>query len=169
MQDSNREGGAVGVAAEVPSVAAAVAMSFWSRVDRSAGPDGCWPWTGAIEKTGYGRVYFAGKARFAHRVAYALAHGAMPAPGLQVDHVRDRGCRRCDCCNPAHLEAVTQHTNILRGTSPHVVLHNLRVCAQGHRVEGANRKLRRGNWCCRICYNADRAAWRARRRERAAS
>jgi len=156
-------------ASESPSGAETGATRFWSHVDRSGGPQACWPWTGAMEKkTGYGRVKFRGKARMAHRVAYELAVGPIPA-GLQVDHVRARGCRRRDCVNPAHLEAVSQRENILRGTSPHVVLHNLKVCAEGHAVTGENRKLRGGTWQCRTCFNADRRAWRARKRARVAS
>lgn len=157
------------VACESPSGAEMGATRFWSHVDRSGGPAACWPWTGAIEKkTGYGRVKFGGKAQMAHRVAHTLAVGPIP-PGLVVDHVRARGCIRRDCVNPAHLEAVSHRDNTLRGTSPHVVLHNLQVCAEGHAVTGANRKLRGGTWQCRTCYNADRRAWRARRRDREAS
>src|SRR5438874_974236 len=28
---------------------------FWSKVDKSGGPDACWPWTGCINAWGYGK------------------------------------------------------------------------------------------------------------------
>ena len=68
-------------------------------VDRSGGPDACWPWLGGTRtRDGYGRFQHAGQQFFAHRYAFARAHGAIPADRLV--------CHRCDnppCCNPAHL------------------------------------------------------------------
>ncbi len=87
---------------------------FWAKVDRSGGPDACWPFTGARSSTGYGTFEFGGTKR-AHRVAWMLAVGPIPE-GLQLDHLchnEDASCvvvsacvhRRC--CNPTHLQPVT--------------------------------------------------------------
>lgn len=83
---------------------------FWERVDTSAGPEGCWPWTGSTQGKGHGQVY-RGPCRKsaphkAHRVAWELTHGPIPA-GLFV-------CHHCDnppCCNPAHLYVGTAADN----------------------------------------------------------
>ena len=79
---------------------------FWAKVDRSAGPDECWPWTAARSSTGYGVLKLRGKVVGAHRVAHAEAVGP-PPEGMCV-------CHRCDnppCCNPAHFFLGTDGDN----------------------------------------------------------
>lgn len=82
---------------------------FWSHFDKSAGPDGCWLWTGQVNpQTGYGDVpdsTAGGKRTSAHRRAYKLTFGD-PGP-LSVLH-------RCDtklCGNPLHLFPGTPRDN----------------------------------------------------------
>lgn len=77
---------------------------FWSKVDKSAGQDACWPWVAEISRYGYG-VFAIGsraKATFrkarAHRIAYQLANGVDP-----VDLCVMHSCDNRRCCNPAHL------------------------------------------------------------------
>jgi hypothetical protein len=76
--------------------------ALWGRVDKSAGPDACWPWTGATRaydgRVGYGVFKFDGESLLAHRLACGLP-GKRPVHGLLA-------CHRCDnplCCNPKHL------------------------------------------------------------------
>ena len=77
------------------------------KIDKSGGADACWPFTGAIIHVfGYGKLSYEGKQVYAHRLAWELAHGAIPA-GRFV-------CHRCDnppCCNPAHLFLGTSADN----------------------------------------------------------
>jgi len=70
---------------------------------------GCWLWTGGIAWDGYGNFKVPGHQRQAHRIAYELWRGPIP-DGLQLDHL----CSVRSCVNPAHLEAVTGRTNVLR-------------------------------------------------------
>lgn len=93
----------------------AVEERFWSKVDRSGGPDACWLWTGA-PIDGYGTFTVStGVSRRAHRVAYELQVGPIPA-GLEIDHL----CRVKLCVNVKHLEAVT-HAENLRRAAPYRV------------------------------------------------
>lgn len=70
----------------------------------------CWVFRGAKSHNGYGHLRTRTGCARAHRVAYEIANGPIPA-GLHVDHVQKRGCRSRACCRPAHLEAITQAEN----------------------------------------------------------
>jgi len=128
-----------------------LAERFWEKVDKSAGPDKCWPWTASRFPNGYGRVMMPHGNESAHRVAYALTYGPIP-DGKVVDHVKARGCGGGPCVNPVHLEAVTQRTNILRGDG--LTARNARKthCINGHPFTADNLLPRKdGRRYCRTC------------------
>lgn len=73
-------------------------------------PDLCYIWQGSTNGRGYGIISVEGRRCYVHRVTYELEHGPIPR-GLMIDHL----CRQTLCCNPDHLEAVTNRENTIRG------------------------------------------------------
>ncbi len=73
------------------------AEEFWDRLDRT---DGCWTWAGARDPYGYGMLKAEGRAWKAHRLAWQLAHGELPA-GVRIVQT----CHNAACCRPEHLVA----------------------------------------------------------------
>lgn len=73
---------------------------FWAHVDTSGGLLACWPWTGNVNDSGYGRISLGGgRILYTHRAALELHLGRPIGPGLLACHA----CDNPSCCNPAHL------------------------------------------------------------------
>ena len=127
---------------------------------------GCWLWSGAIADTGYGSIRTSRpepRTLLAHRLSYELTNGPIPE-GLELDHK----CRVRCCVNPEHLEPVTHSVNHRRGIG-----FNRRKmhCPKGHSYAGENLRIGiRGDGSkfrmCRICSNAARARFYAKRKNR---
>ena len=76
-------------------------------------PDtGCWNWSRAMNRGGYGKIRSNKRDMPAHRWVYEQLIGPIPE-GLTLDHL----CRNRRCVNPAHLEPVTIRENTRRGAS----------------------------------------------------
>lgn len=71
---------------------------------------GCRIWTRAQNNRGYGVVYFDGKLRLAHRVAWYLKHGRWPDPEMVLDHE----CNTKSCVNPDHVRELMNWQNLRR-------------------------------------------------------
>lgn len=86
----------------------AIAARFWNKVDRSAGPDACWPFNGARHGYGYGQFCIDSRLRRAHQVAWELHYGEpFPRP-LLGRHL----CHNPPCCNPLHIQPGTHQDNV---------------------------------------------------------
>lgn len=99
----------------------ALSARFWAKVGPPTA-SGCRPWLGVVDPTGYGQFSIGRRSLRAHRVAYELTFGPIPA-GLTIDHVchNGSGCtlgKRCPhrrCVEATHLEAVPPGVNTRRG------------------------------------------------------
>lgn len=70
--------------------------------------NGCWIWDN-LRPNGYGYLCVGKKTVSTHRYFYEQFVGP-----IKYDLVIDHLCRNKACCNPEHLEAVTQQENTLR-------------------------------------------------------
>lgn len=111
--------------------------------------NGCWMWTGATRRKGYGAFWTPAGITSSHRWSYE--HWVAPIPdGLQIDHL----CRVPACVNPAHLEPVTPGENTRRG-EPHQRTH----CPHGHAFTAANTYIQydaKPGWRGRQCWTCRR-------------
>lgn len=123
---------------------------FWAKVVKSD-ENSCWLWQGTTSR-GYGQMWDGHRLNQAHRFAYELLRGPIPA-GLHIDHL----CRVRACVNPAHLEVVTCRENILRGESLPARNAQKTTCVNGHALTPENVEAygwkQRGRRC-RMCVRA---------------
>jgi hypothetical protein len=141
--------------------------------------NGCWEFTGYVLPSGYGQL---GRNVGAHRIAWEVANGRPIPAGLVIDHTchnadldchADTECPHRRCVNPAHLEAVSSATNILRGHSVSPINAAKTHCDNGHEFTAENtyyRPDRFGRICitCRDdALRRDRHKWTDANRERA--
>lgn len=132
---------------------------------------GCWLWTGAVWRNGYGKpsIHVHG-TRLAHRAFYIEHVGPVP-DGFDIDHrchnadpdcIRGPECLHRRCVNPDHLEPVTRRVNLTRAinsrTTCEAGLHDLTLA--GAVRPGTNRCTE----CWRIRYRAAGIKYRAKAR-----
>lgn len=121
---------------------------FWRKVNKT---ETCWLWIGAKGAEGYGsfgtELIAKGKMRTerAHRVAWELLVGPIPA-GMVVDHDNQQfGCGNPSCVNPDHLQLVSRGLNKQRGRGTYA---NNSSGYRGVTWDKANRK-----WTVNVGYN----------------
>lgn len=111
--------------------------------------DGCHEWTASINNRGYGTFCAGGGVSVvAHRWSYEHYVGPVP-DGLVLDHL----CRNRRCVNPAHLEPVTQQSNLLRAVGMGQANTKKTHCPAGHPYSEENTYIPPGrpNRMCRAC------------------
>lgn len=124
---------------------------FWSKV-RVGKPNECWEWTGARNRTDYGKFKVRSyQLELAPRLAWQLGTTEQIPPRLHCCHT----CDNPPCCNPAHLFIGTNADNMRdkiakgRAKPPY---QGRTHCARGHELTPDNIKKKRGTKLCRTCY-----------------
>jgi hypothetical protein len=129
-------------------------------------PNGCWHWTGIIDKSGYGRIGYKGRrSEPIQRAVYDCFVGPIP-DGHDVDHTchnADTSCMRLGveclhrrCGNPAHLEAVPADVNSRRAKE------RVTTCPRNHPYDEVNTCVSNGRRFCRECNRQAKRRQRAR-------
>jgi len=128
--------------------------------------DGCWRWTGATFSNGYGQF----RGRRTHRLIYEALVGPIPI-GSVLDHTCHNNddtcpggnCRHRLCCNPDHLLATSQRSNVLASRHTYASQAKARTaCINGHALEGRNLYVdKRGCRSCMACRAVGKRAYRA--------
>lgn len=115
--------------------------SFWSRTKPEE--SGCILWAGYLNDRGYGSTgSIGGKTYRAHRFAYLITFGEIPA-GAEIDHK----CRNRSCVNPEHLQALP----VLAHRKKDAPFKRRSHCKNGHAFSEENTYTHLGNRRCRAC------------------
>ena len=93
-------------------------VEHFNRYVTPLGRDVCWEWSGSRATFGHGQFQNNNVLYSAHRVAYELGNGPIPA-GMAVRHK----CDNPPCCNPSHLEVGTQSDNVQDAVERNRVRH----------------------------------------------
>lgn len=145
---------------------------FWQRVDKSAGPDECWPYQGEFNNLGYGRFVIEWNPRrvrvLAHRLSFELTYGIHPTVVMH-------SCDNPPCCNPNHLTNGTQSDNLrdaeAKGRLKHPLTDPLTAvthCPYGHPYDEKNTYTQSGGGRgCRECQRRRWREWNERKRNAA--
>jgi hypothetical protein len=104
---------------------------------------GCWEWIGALDRDGYPIVWLGKRPSRGIRIVWEAEVGPI-AEGLVLSHE----CQNRRCCNPLHLEPVTQRENLLRRSFAYRCRR--KQCVRGHRME-LTIVTQWGGRLCRVC------------------
>lgn len=118
-------------------------------------PNGCWHWTGVVDRKGYGHVGYKGKrGESLQRAVYDCFVGPIP-DGHDVDHTchnKDLTCVRLGakcmhrrCGNPAHL------TPIPRVENGQIAKARITYCPANHEYTEENTYIFEGRRFCKTC------------------
>ena len=129
-----------------------IAERFWARVAKG---NGCWNWTGYLDRCGRGSFSIGSRSENAKRIrasrmSWVLTFGEIPT-GMFVCHT----CDQPACVRPDHLFLGTQKDN-MQDAAAKKRLHNRfnsnkTHCKRGHEYSSLNTRVNNGKRTCKIC------------------
>lgn len=138
-------------------------------IERLSSPEpntGCFLWTGAIQKDGYGILTNKGRSLLAHRAAWEVKHGPVPHGMLALHKCDVPWCVNAD----SHLYLGTQFENMRDSVRRKRHCNSKKThCKRGHALSGetlysyVNKGRPARN--CTACHNASAVARRARAKQ----
>lgn len=137
-------------------------VRFWRHIEIDVQTQ-CWNWTGKLINSGYG-LFGVGtkkenKFKTSHRWSYEYFRGSIIKP-FTVDHL----CHNRICCNPFHLEVVSQKENVRRGEGILSINYRKTRCKWGHEFTSENTRIIKLGRKCKECEReANRKAYRRRK------
>jgi hypothetical protein len=138
---------------------------FWSKVDRSAGPTACWPWTGSPTGGGYGQFTVKVGEVFREVAAHRwILEQLLGRKLVLVPRGVEDACHSCNnpiCCNPLHLYVDSRSGNLKYAVATGRHFQSAKdSCPQGHAYDEENTYVRpNGDRGCRRCrHDQDREA-----------
>lgn len=133
-----------------------VLEDLWDKI--KVNENGCWIVQTRSLDRGYARLRLDGKFQRVHRFTYEVNKGKIPS-GLQIDHL----CKNRTCCNPEHLEAVTQKENLLRSDGVNTRNSKKTHCPKGHEYTPDNIYIQKTKYSlgrrCKTCFLKAREKW----------
>lgn len=122
-------------------------------------PDtGCWEWTGCTNN-GYGYVSVGDEMQYLHRFVWQIIR---KRPAALLHHK----CVNRLCCNPDHLEPLSNKTEHSKRHKPHNGLY----CKSGRHIMDESRMVKSdGKTRCRLCYLETMQRWRRQHRAQIAA
>jgi hypothetical protein len=143
---------------------------FDAKVDKTSGPDACWPWLGTTDARDRGQFWLGGRRHRAPRIAWSLHHSRAFPDELLACHT----CDNPNCVNPSHIWPGTMSENISDAVSKGRHKPNAHACGwqkdkteckRGHSFTPENTKINsRGGRTCRTCQKMHQAKYDAKRR-----
>lgn len=103
---------------------------------------GCHVWKRGRQSRGYGVVWFDGRVRLAHRVAWFLTHGAWPDAAKVIDHA----CENKACVNVQHLRELYNWQNLRRAFPPASDPRRERIRETNRRAQAKRRGTYSPSW-----------------------
>lgn len=120
---------------------------FTEKVERK--PNGCWLWTAAKNRKGYGQFRYKGTLYIAHRFSFEY-YKKESLRDLHIMHT----CDTPSCVNPKHLKAGTNQDNVddkmaKKRDKKNTITH----CKNGHEFTEDNTRIRKSDNSrqCRTC------------------